>query len=117
VILFLLFLVVLLIGLTAAAVLGKIGGFMAEPTSSHSFAGLPAGLTAGPLRADDVASLSFDQAFRGYRMDQVDQTVDALAARLLELESELASLQGSGASTSTQPTLGDPPEVSKPKES
>jgi DivIVA domain-containing protein len=115
VILFLLFIVVVLVGLTAAAVLGKIGGFMAEPTSSHSFAGLPAG-DAGPLRADDVAALHFDQALRGYRMDQVDQTVDALAARLLELESELASLPDRGASSTRQP-VGDPPEVSKPQES
>lgn len=89
-IVFLLFIVVLLIGLTVAAVMGRIGGFMADPTSSQSFAGLRgSGTTAEPLNADDMASLHFDQALRGYRMDQVDEVVDALTERLRELESQL----------------------------
>lgn len=82
-IVFLLFIVVLLIGLTAAALLGRIGGFMTDPTSSQSFAGLP----PGGLPAADLAHLRFDQAFRGYRMDQVDEVIDALCLRLRELES------------------------------
>jgi DivIVA domain-containing protein len=95
VIVFLLLIVVLLIGLTAAAVMGRIGGFMAEPTSSHAFAGLP----AGSISADDIGQLHFDQALRGYRMDQVDEVIDALGARLRELETEVATIgaQGPGA--------------------
>jgi len=95
VILFLVLVVVLLIGLTTAAVMGKIGGFMADPTSSRSFAGLP----AGPLSTEAIARLHFDQALRGYRMDQVDEVIDALSARVLELKSEVAF----------QPATGDSP--------
>ena len=105
VILFLLLIVVLLIGLTAAAVMGKIGGFMAYPTSSQSFGGVP----AGPLATDDLAHLHFDQALRGYRMDQVDEVIDALSARLRELESEVSSLSVTGASS---PAAGDSRDVS-----
>jgi DivIVA domain-containing protein len=86
VIVFLLVIVVLLIGLTTAAVMGRIGGFMAEPTSSQSFGGVP----AGSLSSDDIGRLHFDQGLRGYRMDQVDEVIDALRARLRELEAEVA---------------------------
>jgi len=97
--------VVLLIGLTTAAVMGKIGGFMADPTSSQSFGGVPADTA---LSADDLAQLHFDQALRGYRMDQVDEVIDALSARLRELESELAG-RVTGASS---PGAGDSRDVS-----
>ena len=83
-ILFLVLIVILLIGLTTAAVMGKIGGFMADPTSTQSFSGIP----DGALSTDGLAQLHFDQALRGYRMDQVDQVIDALTARVRELESE-----------------------------
>jgi DivIVA domain-containing protein len=90
VILFLLFIVVLLIGLTAAAVMGKFGGFMADPTSSQSFGGLRhSGAPTEPLKADDIVALHFDQALRGYRMDQVDEVIGALTERLRELEAQL----------------------------
>ncbi len=99
-IVFFLCIVVVLIGLTAAAVMGRIGGFMAEPTSSHAFNGFP----AGSLSPDDIGALHFDQALRGYRMDQVDEVIDALGARLRELESEVASGPASGAPL---PAAGD----------
>jgi len=105
VIVFLLLIVVLLIGLTAAAVLGRVGGFLAEPTSSHAFSGVPTGL----LSADDIGRLHFDQGLRGYRMDQVDEVIDALSARLRELEIEVASLPAVGASL---PASGDSHGVS-----
>lgn len=109
-IVFLLLVVVLLTGLTTAAVLGKIGGFMAEPTSSQSFGGLP----AGSLSSDDLAELHFDQALRGYRMDQVDEVIDALGARLSELETRLAS---SASSDGSSPWAGDSERVdSDPQE-
>ena len=93
IVLFLL-IVVLLIGLTTAAVMGRIGGSMAEPTSSHAFAGVPADLSA-----EDVGGLHFDQALRGYRMDQVDEALEALASRLRQLEAATAPL----------PALDSPP--------
>lgn len=90
-IVFLLLIVVLLIGLTTAAAMGGIAGFMAEPTSSHAFPGVPSALSA-----EDVGALHFDQALRGYRMDQVDEALEALAARLRELESDKAPLPAHG---------------------
>jgi DivIVA domain-containing protein len=92
VIVFLLLIVLVLIGLTTAAVMGRIGGFMADPTSSQAFGGVPAEL----LSTDDIAQLHFDQALRGYRMDEVDEVIDALSARLGELETEVASLRAIG---------------------
>ena len=99
-IVFFLLIVVLLIGLTAAAVMGRIGGFMAEPTSSHSFPGVSGvlGDPVGSLSAADVGQLRFDQALRGYRMDQVDEVVDALIARVRELEAGSASAGADGIS-------------------
>ena len=92
-IVFLLLIVVVLIGLTAAAVMGRIGGFMADPTSSQAFGAAPAEL----LSTDGIAQLHFDQALRGYRMNQVDEVIEALSARLGELETEVTSLRASGA--------------------
>ena len=99
-IVFFLLIVVLLIGLTAAVVMGRIGGFMAEPTSSQSFPGVSGvlGDPVGSLSAGDVGQLHFDQALRGYRMDQVDEVVDALIARVRELESGSASAGADGVS-------------------
>jgi DivIVA domain-containing protein len=88
VIVFFLLIVILLIGLTAAAVMGRIGGFMADPTSTPAFSGVP----TGPLSAGDLERIHFAQAMRGYRMDQVDEVIDALSGRLRELETEVASL-------------------------
>jgi DivIVA domain-containing protein len=93
--LFLVLIVIVLIGLTVAAVMGKVSGFMADPTSSQSFAGLP----AEPLSTDNLADLHFDQALRGYRMNEVDEVIDALTARLQELESLVASLAVHGEAT------------------
>jgi DivIVA domain-containing protein len=92
VILFFVLIVVLLIGLTTAAVMGKIGGFMADPTSSQSFGGVP----EGPLSTSDLVELRFDQALRGYRMDQVDEVIDALSARIRDLEGEVAAVSAPG---------------------
>jgi len=99
VIVFFVLVVILLIGLTTAAVMGKIGGFLADPTSSQSFGGVP----AGSLSAGDVAQLHFDQGLRGYRMDQVDQVIDALSNRLTELEADVDSLR---ATATASPSAG-----------
>ena len=91
---------VLLIGLTAAAVMGRIGGFMSDPTSSQSFPGLP----AGSLSSDDIGQVHFDRALRGYRMDEVDEVIDALGARLRELETKVAPAPAEGVQL---PAAGD----------
>jgi DivIVA domain-containing protein len=65
----------------------------------------PTRLPAGEVDGDDVRQLRFQQAVRGYRMDEVDWVLDRLAdeldrveaqrdgllARVAELESELTS--------------------------
>ena len=99
-IVFLLFIVVLLIGLTTAAVMGRIGGFMGDATTSQSFDGVPVGVLAGPLPVEDLTQLRFDQGLRGYRMDQVDEVIDALCARVRELEAQVA----------VRSALGSPPQ-------
>jgi len=88
VILFFVLILVVLVGLTTAAVLGKIGGFLADATTSKSFSGVP----PGPISTEDIEQLHFDQALRGYRMDQVDEVLDALCVRVNDLESEVATL-------------------------
>jgi DivIVA domain-containing protein len=51
----------------------------------------------GPgFHAQDIHDVRFDTALRGYRMDQVDDVLDALYARIVELEareSESESVQ------------------------
>ena len=91
----LLLLVVLCVGLAAALVVGRLGDSvegLEPPTSTLSHVPLP----PGPVRADQVAALAFDRAIRGYRMDQVDDVLDRLAAELRERDERLAEL--------TQPT-------------
>jgi DivIVA domain-containing protein len=100
VILFFVLIVIVLVGLTTAAVLGKLGGFLADATTSRSFNGVP----PEPISTEDIEQLHFDQALRGYRMDQVDEVLDALCVRVKGLQSEVASLSVTGAVT---PGAGD----------
>ena len=109
-IVFFLLIGILLIGLTAAAVMGRIGGFMADPTSTQAFSGVSGvGDGEGSLSAGDVGQLHFDRALRGYRMDEVDEVIDALSARVRELETEAASARGDGVSPEVSPHVS--PEV------
>jgi DivIVA domain len=59
----------------------------------------------GSLSAADVGQLHFDQALRGYRMDQVDEVVDALIARVRELEAGSASAGADGVSHGFSPDV------------
>ncbi len=78
---------VLVVAVTAALVIGRLTADpMAEPTTTTPHHGLP----ADGARAVDVDDVRFDTALRGYRMDQVDEVLDALAARIRELEAEAA---------------------------
>ena len=111
-IVFFLFIAVLLIGLTAAAVMGRIGGFMADPTSSQAFSGVP----AGSLSSDDVGQVRFDRALRGYRMDEVDEVLDALGARLRELETKVAPVPAEGAQLPAEGTSAPAEWAQRPAE-
>ena len=88
-IVFFVLVVVLLIGLTAALVTGRIGGVMAEPVSTSPFEGLGPGRVAPA----DVETLRFDIGLRGYRMDQVDAVLDRLTEELRARDEELAALR------------------------
>lgn len=57
---------------------------LSEPT--HTTPALSLSETAAP---DDVVDLRFDTAFRGYRMDQVDDALEILEQRLRALEADL----------------------------
>ncbi|OLT09883.1 cell division protein DivIVA [Pseudonocardia sp. CNS-139] len=70
----------------------------------------PTRLPAGEIDGDDVRDLRFQQALRGYRMEEVDWALDRLAdaldrtgverdgllARVAELEAELAAVMREG---------------------
>jgi len=65
--------------------------------------------------AADIGELKFSVAFRGYRMDEVDEVLQRLAAALLERDAALAQLRdsenrlspGTGRHTMVQPPDGE----------
>ncbi|WP_406829807.1 DivIVA domain-containing protein [Pedococcus sp. KACC 23699] len=74
---------VLLVGAFAALVTGRLGyDPMSDATTTQSEPTLSTDFTS-----DEVSSVRFDTALRGYRMDQVDAVLDRLQARIAELES------------------------------
>lgn len=74
---------VLLVGGFAALVTGRVHyDPLAEATTTQSDPHLSAGFAS-----DEISSLRFDTALRGYRMDQVDAVLDQLQERIAELES------------------------------
>lgn len=82
---------VLLVGLLAAVALARIQvPGVAPAVTTESFPGVP----EGPLRSEDLHDLRFDQALRGYRMAQVDETLARLATELAERDAEIARLRG-----------------------
>jgi len=73
---------VLLIGGFAALISGRVGyDPMSEPTTTQGDPGL-----GEDFAATEIASVRFDTALRGYRMDQVDAVLDRLQDRIAELE-------------------------------
>jgi DivIVA domain-containing protein len=73
---------VLVVGGLAALLTGRLRyDPLAEPTVTQGDPGLGETFTS-----HDVADVHFDTAFRGYRMDQVDDVLDRLQARIAELE-------------------------------
>lgn len=91
----------------AAVVSGMVAGGLDEPTSSIPARGLP----DGPVHGGDVSDVRFVQAFRGYRMDQVDQVMDGLAAeidRLRALLPEGVADRPAPAASTAPPATTDP---------
>ena len=50
-------------------------------------------LPDGPMRAEHVADVRFSTAVRGYRMSEVDDVLERLAAELAERDRRIAELQ------------------------
>ena len=87
-----LLLVLVLLGVLAAvAVLAAgRGGSMADaPHDRAPGAALP----EGDVSREDIEHLRFSLAFRGYRMDEVDATLDRLADQLAERDARIAELE------------------------
>ncbi len=69
-----------------AVVAGGRGGQLAAAEDDRPGPWLPADR---PISADDIDAVHFGVGFRGYRMDEVDEVLDRLAAELREREAEL----------------------------
>lgn len=86
-------LLVLVAGAVAALAVGRIGAgvsiAMPEPvhTTGHDV------LANDTITRADVASVRFDRAARGYRMDQVDAVLDRLADEIARRDDRLALLE------------------------
>lgn len=78
----------LLLAAVAVAVVGVAAWWLGRPARASE----PP--SAGPAAPPDEG---FAVAFRGYRMDQVDEVVDRLEARLAEHDARLAALRGEAA--------------------
>lgn len=79
--------------LVIAAFLGLLARripFDAMSPPAHTTPALDLPEAAGP---DDVVALRFDTALRGYRMDQVDEALHVLHARIAALEDALTEGQ------------------------
>jgi DivIVA domain-containing protein len=84
------FVVLAVIAAVGAVAAGAVRGGLPEPESTVPDTGLP----EGEVRADDVSGVRFGLAFRGYRMDQVDDVLERLSAQLSERDAEIARLKG-----------------------
>ena len=75
------FLIVAVMGVVAVVASGR-GGSMAETFDDRPDSRVQAD---GPLTAEDLRTVRFSTAFRGYRMSEVDSLLDRLAAELTPL--------------------------------
>lgn len=83
-------LVVLLAGLVAAVVAGRVpAGGLLPPVSSESVTGLP----RGGIDPQDVDQVRFDMAVRGYRMSQVDAVIERLVDEVRARDAEIERLR------------------------
>ena len=85
----LLVLAVLAVLFGAAALLTSDRPVLADAPPDAADAGLP----TGPVQPEDVAALRFSMAPRGYRMAEVDDVLDRLAAELADRDRRLTLLE------------------------
>lgn len=93
-------LMVLVVGAAALAALGA-GGSLPEAERDRLAARLP---SDRPLARADVDDLRFPMALRGYRMDEVDDALDRMAAELSEREHRVHELETALAAALASPT-------------
>ncbi len=94
---------VVLVGLTAAAVLGGIPTGWSDAASSHRHEALP----EETLHPEDLQELRFDVGLRGYRMDQVDAVLERLGEELQDRDRQLAELRPARVSVVPSDEVGD----------
>jgi DivIVA domain-containing protein len=76
---------VVLVALTVAGIVGRIDGSLGPPTTTSSYVPLP----QDRLTPADLEGVRLDTAFRGYRMEQVDEVIGRLGAEIRELNLRL----------------------------
>ncbi|MEZ0066141.1 DivIVA domain-containing protein [Streptacidiphilus sp. MAP12-20] len=92
-------LMVLVVGAAALAALGA-GGSLPDAERDRLAARLP---EDRPLARSDIDELRFPMTVRGYRMDEVDDTLDRLAAELSQREHRVAELESALAAALAAP--------------
>ncbi len=93
----LLFLIVgvAVIGGAALLIAGRWRDGLPEvPADGERPASLGTQVAVGEMTIDDIDDVRFEQAPRGYRMDEVDQLVDRLAQEIEARDEEIARLRG-----------------------
>src|SRR4051794_33755374 len=77
------------IAVICGLVTGRIAGGLDDPESSLPFRGLP----PADVAPEDLDTVRFSPALRGYRMDQVDQVLDQLTEELRRRDDQIAHLR------------------------
>lgn len=80
---------VVLVLFTAAVLATRGGPVLADAAPDAADLALP----PGPLRPEDLSSVRFDMALRGYRMSEVDEVLERLAADLRARDERIAALE------------------------
>lgn len=92
---------VLAVLFAAAAVATREGPILADAPADIADVVLP----PGPLQPEDLNSVRFGLAIRGYRMDQVDRVLERAAAEIGERDARIAELLHAAAA---KPTVEEP---------
>ncbi|MGH8774885.1 MAG: DivIVA domain-containing protein [Jiangellaceae bacterium] len=77
----------------AAAAVGRGGGLDASERDIT----VPWLSADGPVSVEDLETIRFAVAFRGYRMDQVDEVLDRLGGELAARDARIAALEAMAA--------------------
>jgi DivIVA domain-containing protein len=101
---------VLAVLFAAAAVATREGPILAEAPADIADVVLP----PGPLQPEDLHSIRFGLAIRGYRMDEVDRVLERAAAEIGERDARIAELLHAAVA---KPAVEEAPAASEPARS